>query len=63
MVARWAGDHQYTIELILKEMIGRCRELSLRVSRPERQILTDLAILLAVQTMNYFYKGPRRMVM
>jgi hypothetical protein len=38
-------------------MIGRCRELRLRMAGPERQVKTDFAILLTVHTMNTLYSG------
>jgi hypothetical protein len=63
MVARWTGQYQYTLDLVLKEMIGRCRDLKLRVSGPERQVMMDFAILLTVQTMNYLHSGRHRLSM
>jgi hypothetical protein len=44
-------------------MIGRCRELKLRVAGRERQLKMDFAILLTVQTMNSLYSMRRRLAM
>jgi len=41
---------------VLKEMIDRCRELKLRVSGSHRQLLIDLAILLAARSVEYVYR-------
>jgi len=59
----WTGEYQYTLDLVLKDMIGRCRELKLRVASPEKQLKTDFSILLTVQTMNYLHTGRHRLGM
>ncbi len=60
LVSRWTGEYQYTLDVVLKEMIRRCRELNLHLAGPEEQVKTDFAILLTVQTMNELYSGHRR---
>ncbi|MGH9783482.1 MAG: putative zinc-binding metallopeptidase [Terriglobia bacterium] len=55
-VASWTGQYAYTINLVLKDMIQRARELKLRVSRPEKEIQLEAAILLTMQTMNYLHR-------
>ena len=55
-VASWTGQYAYTINLVLKDMIQRARELKLRVSRPEKEIKLEAAILLTMQTMNYLHR-------
>jgi len=62
-VARWTGEYQYTLDLVLADMISRCRELNLHVAGSERRLKTDLCILLTVQTMNYLHTGRHRMAM
>lgn len=62
-VARWTGEYQYTLDLVLRDMIGRCRELKLRVASPEDQLKLDFSILLTVQTMNYLHTGRHRVGM
>ncbi len=62
-VARWTGEYQYTLDLVLREIIELCRELNLRVDRPERQLREDFCVFLTVQTMNYIHSGRHRMAM
>jgi hypothetical protein len=60
MVARWTGEYQLTLDHVLGEMIGRCRELRLRAVGTERQLRSDFAVLLTVQTMHSLYSRARR---
>ena len=62
-VARWTGEYQYTIDQVLEDMIARCRELGLRVTRPEDQVKLEFTILLTVQTMNYLHSGRHRVAL
>jgi len=63
LVVRWTGEHQYTIDQVLKEMIARCDELNLRLDRPSEQTKIEATILLSVQTMNYLHAGYHRVVL
>lgn len=63
LVSKWTGEYEYTLDQVLKDMIGRCRELKLRVAGRERQLKMDFAILLTVQTMNSLYSMRRRLAM
>lgn len=63
LVSRWTGEYQYTLDQVLKEMIGRCRELKLHVVGRTDQLKIDFAILLTVQTMNYLHSGRHRVGM
>jgi hypothetical protein len=56
LVSRWTGQYQFTLEQVLSDMIGRCRELRLRVAGPERRLLMDFAVLLTVKTMHLVYR-------
>jgi hypothetical protein len=49
-VAPVVGDQTFSMEQIFKEMIGRCRELSLVASGSQRKLADDFALVLAVQT-------------
>ena len=62
-VASWTGEYQYTIDQVLEDMIARCRELGLRVTRPEEQVKLEFTILLTVQTMNYLHSGRHRVAL
>jgi hypothetical protein len=59
-VASWTGGHAYAVNLVLKDMIQRSRELGLRVSRREDETKLEAAIVLTMRTMNDLYiKGHR----
>ncbi len=62
-VAGWTGEYQYTIDQVLEGMIGRCRELNLRLAVPEEQAKLDFTILLTVQTMNYLHSGRHKVAL
>ena len=53
LVARWTREYQFTLEQVFNDMIGRCRELKLRVVGSERKLCRDFAVLLAVKTMQF----------
>ena len=55
MVARWTGEYQFTLDQVLNDVIGRCRELKVRAVGPEQRLRTDFAVFLTVQTMHYLY--------
>lgn len=57
MVARGTGKHEYAVDLVVKEMIHRSRELGLRCSRDADELLVDLAILIAARAVEYVYRG------
>ena len=60
VVSRWTGEYQFTLDAVLGDMIGRCRELRLRIGAPERQLLTDFMVLLTARTMEFIAKHGRR---
>jgi len=55
IVGRWTGEYNYTVDLVIKDMIKRCRELDLRVSRSESELKVEMAAMLTMQTMNFVY--------
>jgi hypothetical protein len=57
LVCKWTGEYQFTCDQVLKEMIGRCRELKLRAVGPERRLKLDFAILLTVHSMHYLHRS------
>ena len=59
LVSKWTGEYQYTLDLVLSDMIGRCRDLRLRVAGPERETVMDFAVLLTVKTMHFQYSQGR----
>lgn len=56
LCARGTGEHPYFIAQLVQEMVRRCRELGLYVDAPERQVMLDVAIVITVQTLNYWHK-------
>jgi hypothetical protein len=62
-IAAWSGIHQYTVDQVLEDIIARCRQLKLRVVRPEEQTRLDFTVLLTVQTMNYLHSGRHRVAL
>jgi hypothetical protein len=62
-VARWTGTYQYTIDQVLEDMIGRCRELNLRLTGPEDRARQDFTILLTVHALNYLHSGRHRLAL
>jgi hypothetical protein len=60
IVSRWTGEYQFSLDQVLTDMIGRCRELRLRVAGDERQLLTDFLVLLTARTMGFLVGQGRR---
>ena len=57
LVSRWTGEYQFTLDQVLKEMMGRCRELKLRAVGAERPLKLNFAIVLTAHTMTTLHKG------
>ena len=62
-VSRWTGEYRYTIDRVFEDMINRCRELNLRLAKPEDEARLEFTILLTVQTMNYLHSGRHRVAL
>jgi len=60
LVSRWTGEYQFTLDTVLTDMIGRCRELKLRAVGSERRLKLDFTVLLTVKTMHMLYSTARR---
>jgi hypothetical protein len=56
-IARWSREKRFTIDGLLRELIERCNELKLRVSRPESETILEVATYLAVLIENYKHTG------
>ncbi len=63
VVAEWTGQHQYTIDQILSELIDRARQLRLRLDRSWDIAKRDAQVMLTVQTMNYLHRGNHKIVL
>ena len=60
VVSKWTGEYQFTLDAVLGDMIGRCRELRLRAVGRDRQLLTDFMVLLTARTMEFIANHGRR---
>lgn len=56
LCARGVGESPYVIAQILKDMIIRCREMKLYVTRPEDELKIEVAIFISLQTLDYVYR-------
>jgi Putative zinc-binding metallo-peptidase len=59
LVARWTGEYQLTLDVLLDDMMVRCRELKLRAVGPERQLIMEFTVLLTAKTVHALF-GPLR---
>ena len=59
LVAKWTGEYQLTFDVVLDEMIARCRELNLRAVGPEHKLVMEFTVLLTAKTMHALF-GPSR---
>lgn len=62
-VSGWTGENRYTVSLVIREIMDRCRELGLRAVGTENELLRDVTILVTVQTMNYLHSGLHRVAL
>ena len=61
VVAAWTGEYPYTINMPLKEIIARCKELDLRVDRPAETVKLETAVMLTMQTTNFLHSSVHRL--
>lgn len=59
LVARWTGDHIIAVDVILNQMIGRCRQLKLR-TKGGQPTKYEFMVMLTMHSMTYVYKGRDR---
>jgi len=59
-ISRWTGEYAFTLDQVFTHMIGRCRELGLRVVGSEEQVKMDFVILLTMRTMQYLHTSRER---
>jgi hypothetical protein len=57
-VARWTGESAYTVDLVVREMIERCKELKLRRVSTELRAREDVSVLVAVQATKLLHRVP-----
>jgi Putative zinc-binding metallo-peptidase len=59
-VRRWTGERHYVIDQVLEGMVGRCRELNLRLAGPEDEARLELTTLVTARTMTHIQLGRHR---
>lgn len=57
-VARWTGESAYTVDLVVREMTERAKELRLRRVSPELRAREDASVLVAVQATKLLHRVP-----
>ena len=62
-VSDWNGSETYALNMALKHMTQRCRELGLRVPRSERRMEPEAVRLLTKQTKDYLYNKKYRLAL
>ncbi len=62
-VGQWTGQHPYTIDQVVNELVDRCRELKLRLRFSERETRRNILVLLTVQTMNVLHGSRHRVAL
>jgi len=62
-VAHWTGVHPYTIDMVIDEMISRCRELKLKSTGDQRELLKQTFVMLAVQMTHHLHTGRYRITL
>lgn len=62
-VAQWTSESRYNVNVVLGEMIDRCRVLKLRVASVTPELKQSMLILLTVQTMRHLHRGQHRIAL
>ncbi len=62
-VAELTGEHQYTVDRVLEDMLTRATELRLRCPKGEEATMVDSAILLTGLTMRFLRSGQHRVAL
>lgn len=60
LCARGIGESPYVIAQILQDMIIRCREMKLYLTREEEEVKIEVAIFVSMQALNYLHKIRHR---
>ena len=58
--ARSIGDQPYVVAQVLQDMIIRCREMKLYITRPEEEVKIEVAIFISLHVTNYLHKYKHR---
>ena len=60
LCARSVGASPYVIAQILQDMIIRCREMKLNVTRPEEELKIEVAIFIGLQSIDYMHRNRHK---
>ncbi|MHC4600093.1 MAG: putative zinc-binding metallopeptidase [Planctomycetota bacterium] len=58
-VSPWTGNNPYFLDHVIKDMMGRCRELKLFVEGPEDRMKWNLIVLVTKHVVNSQYRNRR----
>ena len=61
-VVKWTGDHAFSVDSVLRDMIGRTKELKLRAIGRQDQLKMEFSVLLAVRTIQFLQAGSGRIL-
>jgi ribosomal protein L20A (L18A) len=56
VVSPWIGEDRYLLDHLLKEIVGRCRELNLAVQGGESRLKRNFALFLTKHAVNALYR-------
>lgn len=62
-VAQWTNESRYNVNVVLREMIDRCRVLKLQAAPITPELKQSMLILLTVQTMRHLHRGQHRIAL
>ncbi|WP_455209442.1 putative zinc-binding metallopeptidase [Kaarinaea lacus] len=57
IVQRWTGEYKYRISEVLLDMIKRCDELDLRISKTRKDMFPEMTACLTMLVMNKLHSG------
>tara|TARA_R110000868_G_scaffold4419_1_gene27742 strand:- start:10887 stop:11924 length:1038 start_codon:yes stop_codon:yes gene_type:complete len=60
LAAEWTGEHQVNLDIVLDDIMSRCRVLKLRAASMDDQAGMNSVALLTAKTVNSFYNTSRR---
>jgi hypothetical protein len=56
-IVQWTGQHKYTVNMLVRRLILRCRELKLQAPQDSVRLQFDLAAYLATLVTNHLHTG------
>jgi hypothetical protein len=56
-VVRWTGQHKYTVDMLVRRLIARSRELNLSAPRDHVKLMIELASYLSALITNHLHTG------